>query len=202
MKTTKTKKIVEMIRENGGYYRTSQFSQRKITSRQIASLLEQGVISKIARGCYKLNSDDADQFEQFVEICIANPSAVIYLDSAISYHQLSNLNPHTIVFAVPREERTLPDLNIPIRRHFVSKHIYELGIIPIATGSGSFKIYDLDKTVCDVVKHRNKLGNEVLSEVLNNYLKKDGKNISNLVKYAKVMRLEKIMMQYLGVLQW
>lgn len=202
METYKKTAAITMIRKSGGHCSTAQLGREKLSSRQIAALVKEGIISKTARGHYKLNSDDFNQFSEFIDVCNISPSAVIYLESAIVYHQLSNINPQRIVFAVPRNGRAIPDMNLPIRRHFISRHIYELGILPVETASGTFRIYDLDKTVCDVVKHRNKLGNEILAEVLNNYLKLDSKSISKLMSYARIMRLEKVITEYIGVLQW
>lgn len=66
-------------------------------------------------------------------------------------------------------------------------------------GGYKIKIYDLEKSVCDAVKYRTKIGNEVTSEIFKNYLKLKNRNLSLLMEYAKKMRVEKIMKTYLEI---
>lgn len=55
------------------------------------------------------------------------------------------------------------------------------------------KIYDLEKSVCDAVKFRNKVGIDISSEILKNYLKRSDKNLTRLNEYAKRMRVANTM---------
>ena len=61
-------------------------------------------------------------------------------------------------------------------------------------------IYDLEKSVCDAVKFRNKVGKDILNEVLNEYLKRKDRNLEKLIQYAKLLRVEKALKDYLDVL--
>ena len=60
-------------------------------------------------------------------------------------------------------------------------------------------IYDVEKSVCDAVKYRTKIGIDVSSEILRNYLKRRDRDISKLIDYAKNMRIEKILKTYLDI---
>ena len=55
------------------------------------------------------------------------------------------------------------------------------------------KIYDMEKSVCDAVKYRNRIGIDVSSEILRNYLSRKDRDITRLYAYANVMRLGKRM---------
>ena len=55
------------------------------------------------------------------------------------------------------------------------------------------KIFDIEKSVCDAVKFRNKVGEENMYEVLKNYMNLKTRNLEKLMSYAQMMRLEKIM---------
>ena len=58
-------------------------------------------------------------------------------------------------------------------------------------------IFDIEKCVCDAVKFRNKIGIDVCTEIVKNYLKRRNKNIAKLIKYAKVLRVAKTLSTYL-----
>ena len=47
---------------------------------------------------------------------------------------------------------------------------YSLGIVKGKEEENSFRIYDIEKTVCDVIYHRNKMGFTPAIEVLKKYI--------------------------------
>ena len=61
-------------------------------------------------------------------------------------------------------------------------------------------IYDVEKTVCDMIFYRNKLGFEPAIEVLKNYVKRSDRNINKLMEYAKKLRCAKLLREYLEVM--
>ena len=76
----------------------------------------------------------------------------------------------------------------------------ETGVAQIAEGGDSFRIFDIEKTVVDIIYYSNKIGIEETSEVLRNYLKRKDRQIDRLYNYAKMLRCEAIVRTYLEVL--
>ena len=64
----------------------------------------------------------------------------------------------------------------------------------------SYRIFNIEKTVVDIIYYRNKIGIEETSEVLRNYLKRKDRQIDRLYTYAKMLRCESIVRTYLEVL--
>ena len=60
-------------------------------------------------------------------------------------------------------------------------------------------VYDVEKSVCDAVKFRNKVGMDVCAEIIGNYLERPDRNISKLMDYAKSLRVSAILGKYLEV---
>ena len=82
-----------------------------------------------------------------------------------------------------------------------SDEIYNLGITTVKTFLGnSVKVYDIDKTICDCVKYKDKLDIQVFSYALKEYIKRKDKNLVNLITYAKKMKIEKEVRKYIEVL--
>ena len=63
---------------------------------------------------------------------------------------------------------------------------YGFGLIEIKENGNSFHIFDIEKTVVDIVYHRNKVGIEEMVEVLKNYLRRDDRN---LIKFMITRRI-------------
>ena len=74
------------------------------------------------------------------------------------------------------------------------------GVVEVTEGGDSFRIFDIEKTVVDIIYYRNKIGIEETSEILHNYLRRPDRQIDRLYTYAKMLRCESIVRTYLEVL--
>ena len=74
------------------------------------------------------------------------------------------------------------------------------GVVEVTEGGDSFRIFDIEKTVVDIIYYRNKIGIEETSEILHNYLRRQDRRIDRLYTYAKMLRCESIVRTYLEVL--
>jgi len=50
------------------------------------------------------------------------------------------------------------------------------------------RIYDRDRTICDVLRNMNKMDKEIFNKAVQGYVKDPKKNIPNLMEYAKVLK--------------
>ena len=74
------------------------------------------------------------------------------------------------------------------------------GVTQIREGGDSFRIFNMEKTVVDIIYYRNKIGIEEASDVLRNYLKRQDRKIDRLYAYAKLLRCRTVIKTYLEVL--
>jgi predicted transcriptional regulator of viral defense system len=86
----------------------------------------------------------------------------------------------------------LPDYP-PVSLYYWSQSALEIGVTQREIDGYKVKIYDLEKSVCDAVKFRKKVGIDISSEILKNYLKRSDKNLTRLNEYAKRMRVANTM---------
>ena len=129
------------------------------------------------------------------------PDGVICLLSAARYYELTNYLPDAVDVAIERKKKvvTLPDWP-SIKIYYFDPVRMDIGIREIHDGDNRFHIFDIEKTVVDIIYYRNKVGIEETSEILKNYLKRNNRNIDKLYSYAKQLRSEKIVRTYLEVL--
>lgn len=88
-------------------------------------------------------------------------------------------------------------LHIHPSTSILEKDNLEFGIIHKNISGHDVLITDIERTVCDAIKYRNKIGLDVCGEVIDNYLKKETRNISLLHEYAQRLRVKNILTIYL-----
>lgn len=76
-----------------------------------------------------------------------------------------------------------------------------MGIIEGKTMYGrSIKIYNLERTICDIVRNRNNMDVAILNDAIKRYLNIRDKNIPLLLRYANELGVQKIMRTYVEIL--
>jgi len=191
---------VNVFAENKKFITTSELKDLGYSYYKIGKLEEQGILSRVNRSTYEnltYTGDENDFFsaEAFV------PNGVICLMSAARYYELTNFLPDAVDVAIERKKKvnTLPEWPV-IRLFYFDPSRMDLGVTEVRYGDNCFHIFDIEKTVVDIIYYRNKIGIEETAEVLRNYLKRRDRQIDRLYAYAKRLRCEKIVRTYLEVL--
>ena len=58
----------------------------------------------------------------------------------------------------------------------------------------------MERTICDIIRDRNKIDSQIFNTALKEYIKRKDKNLNLLYKYAKEFNILKILKMYLEVL--
>ncbi len=191
-------KILKIVEKNNGYITTQEVVNNEIERRFLTNMINDGRLIRIAKGYYGLPNYIADEY---YKIASKSKNARFSMTTALYLHNLSERNP--LVYNV-----TLPfgysgvlqkDKNVII--NFVNRNILDLGVIEMTSPFGmKIKVYDIERTICDIIKNKNKVDGEIFSKALKAYARSKNKNLSKLAKYAKIMKIEKKVSEYMEVL--
>lgn len=191
-------KILSFLSSQGGYARAETLRAKGIHPGQLAQLIESGSLVRLKRGLYALAQ--RSEGSELVDIQRAVPDGVFCLGTALSLHGIGTWEPPEVQLAIRRDSRiALPDFP-PIKLFSLSGVRFALGIIEQSREGGIVRVYDREKTICDVVRFRNALGLDIAMEALREYLKSRTRNLPRLLEYAKILRMEGPMHGYLEAL--
>ena len=167
---------------------------------KIGKLEENGTLKRINRSTYENLSYKGEENDFFSAEAYV-PDGVICLMSAARYYGLTDFLPDAVDVAIARKKKvnTLPDWP-EIRIYYFDPGRMDIGVQKIRDEENSFHIFDIEKTVVDVIYYRNKVGIEETSEILKKYLERKDRQIDRLYEYAKKLRCEKTIRTYLEVL--
>lgn len=189
--------LIEFFKVHHGYSRMKYMRDAGIHPRDITKAMDMNIIEKISSGLYKLIDYSWDEHLSFLDVSKAKKTAVICLISALEYHQLSTVNPSVIFIAVPHNTDKFSMEYPPVKVYYFQDTFYELGIEQINTKTGTFRIYNAEKTICDMFRYRNKLGEDLALEGLRNYLKRKDADMAKLREYAIKCQVKTVLLPYL-----
>ncbi len=187
--------IHSLIKEHGGYISTKDINDRS-TYYQLLDEVKKGRIIRIRQGLYALEEDMA---KQMIDIEKIVPHGILCLYSAWTYYQLTTQIPLEYYVAVDRGRKIRLPGYPPIKLCYWSKNVYQLGVNEVTLDEFKVRIYDLEKSVCDAIKYRSKIGIDISSEIFKNYLQRKDRNIDKLMKYAKILRVETTLKNYMEI---
>ena len=151
---------------------TAELTASKLYYADIKQLLDEGLIERVRRGYYHWTQDYGES-----EVVIINR---LFPDKNVSKRRTKIDYPFIKAYRVESELVTLGETEGEIDFHKV-------------------RIYDRDRTICDVLRNMNKIDKEVFNKAVQGYVKDPKKNIPNLIEYAKALRVQTRVKELIGV---
>ena len=189
----------KVILNTGGIAKTSDLKYAGLKNYEISNLCENNMIDRIRQGYYCLSDSNISE-EQILATVL--PDGIICLESALYHYGYIDYAPLVWTIAVPRAI-SLSKLNInglAIKPHFIQKQNYELSKTTDDFNGFTLNIYDRERTICDCFKYKNQLDSEIFNKAINAYVADDKKNLANLSKYAKQLKVHKKVTELIGIL--
>ncbi|MBP5426432.1 MAG: type IV toxin-antitoxin system AbiEi family antitoxin domain-containing protein [Clostridiales bacterium] len=188
-------KLMTIIKKNNGYVRTSDLRQHGIHQQFLRQLVDEGYIKKVTRGVYSLTGQSPNEFFILGQRYL---SGVFSHNTALYFYDMTERTPIKYDMTFPNNIRIYNEF---VKAHYIKKEIYSLGLTTIKLSDNTeIKIYDKERTICDIVKDRNKIDTQILNTALKEYMKRKDKNLFLLYNYASKLRIESILSQYMEVL--
>lgn len=182
------------------FFSVDELKEAGFTHYKMNQMVEEGVLRKLNKKYYE-NANYQGEESDFYYVSAYAPKGVICLMSAAAYYNLTTYRPDAIDVAIQRKAKisTMPDWP-ELSVYYYADDRYEIGNKTVQEGKNMFRIYDIEKTVVDIVFFRERVGIEETKEVLVNYLKQKDRNLNRLLRYAQLLKCGDIMKTYLEVL--
>jgi predicted transcriptional regulator of viral defense system len=199
MREKKIEKAKVLFENNEMIVKSSILNENKFCSNDIAELVRVGFIQRIKPG-YFIWSEALNDISDIELAAAVLPAGVVCLYSAAAYYELTTVNPMSVNIALPNVGKppVLPE-HPPVELFKIRRPMFEIGITEVDMAYGKMRIYDKERVVCDFIRLRHQLGEDVALEVLRNYMN-GAKNIQKLYEYAEKMRIKSVIRPYVEAL--
>lgn len=189
-----------VFRRHGGLMRMADAIRAGIHRRTLYAMRDAGQVEALARGLYRLADAAPLGHPDLVTVAARVPHGVVYLISALAFHEMTTQIPHEVWIAVPRNSEP-PRLDYPpIRVVRLSQAPYEAGIETHRLDSVDVKVYSREKTLADCFKHRNEIGLDTVLEAVRMYKARGRVDVDAILRFAAVCRVARVARPYLEAL--
>jgi predicted transcriptional regulator of viral defense system len=193
----KIRRAVDLFKKKGGILRTSEVLSAGVHPRTLYKLRDEGYITQLDRGVYKLSNDKPLSNPDLAIVAVRIPSAKICLLSALDFHGMTKEIPHKVHIAIARTQRDPKMDHPPIEVYRFSDKSLTEGVEKHEIDGQTIQVFNPAKTIADCFKFRNKIGKDIAIEALQQGLELEKASIKEILKFAKICRVESVIKPYL-----
>ena len=187
--------ISDTIASQGGIITTDSMTG-PAEYKRVLRAVDRGELIRLRHGVYAVPEA---AFSTMIDIDKIVPGGVVCMYSAWMHHQLSTQVPPAFCIAIESKRKIKVPTVVPVNIYYWKPENLEFGIERKNISGCEVLITDLERSVCDAVKYRNKIGLDVCAEVVRSYLSLPNRNLSRLTDYARRLRVANILNNYLEI---
>ena len=190
--------LKELSKQRNNIITTAAAEAVGFSRAMLSKLCKDGKIQRIAQGQYMLVDEIPDEL---FSISLRTEHLIFSHETALFLHGISDRTPFVHSITTPANRVPSPVLREECKVYYIKPELFDLGRSEMETTFGNrVPCYDLERTVCDMIRSRNKMSTETFLSALKQYAAHPHKDLNRLNNYAKKMSLTNVVRQYLEVL--
>lgn len=170
-----------------GYLNTKDVVNNSIPRTYLTKLVKEDKIERVSRGFYTKKNVLVDEF-----VILQNKSknAIYSNTTALYLYGFSNRIPIKYDITINNGYNGSLQKDNNVNLFYTKRELLDLGVTNYKLDSGNFiRVYDLDKTICDIIKNKKKIDAEIFNKAIREYFYSKKKNTLKLYEYAKKMNI-------------
>ena len=190
--------LKQISASHGGIIDNKTAAAHGISRAVLAELCAEDRIQRIARGQYVFREDMQDEL---LSIDMRSDLFVFSHETALFLHGISDRTPFVHSITAPSGKVPSGAIQKACKIYYIKPDLFDLGRTTLKTPAGNpVAGYDLERTICDIVRSRNRVGSETFLAALRLYVASPEKDLNKLNRYAAKMRIAGVVRKYLEVL--
>lgn len=189
-------RALELARKMG-VLRSRDLQSHGIARTHLQRLLAKDKLRKVGRGLYVLATHEPTMHSSLAAVARKTKAAVVCLVSALRVHELTTQAPFEVWIAVPTGHRQPKIEGVPLRVVRMASAPHTAGVEQHNIEGVSVSVFDVEKTVADCFRFRNRIGLDVALEAMRDYLRRPGRSVDRLLHYARINRISTTIRPYL-----
>ncbi len=191
-------KILQLVEKNDGYITTKEVVNNGLNKMALKRLCDGGLLERVSAGYYSLPNMINDYYYTIIS---KSKNAIFSYTTSLFLHDLSDRTPLYFDITVPRGYGGQLQNIDTVSLHYVDDSVLNLGMETIKSPYGmDIKCYDVERTICDIIKNKNHMDKEIYTKALKWYAERKSKNILKLAKYSKKLNIEKEVVEIMQVI--
>lgn len=180
-------KLDLMVAENNGYLMTSDVVAADVSKTYLKEYITKRNMQRVAQGVYV--TDDTWEDPLYI-LQLRNGRITFSHETALYLHTLTDRESDVINATVPAGYNATHLRKQGVQVYNTPVELFEMGRITRKTVFGNeVMCYDIDRTICDIIKQKNNIEIQVFQTAIKEYMHSSEKNLTNLMLYADALKI-------------
>lgn len=191
-------KTPEEIVDDSGILLTKNAIEAGISKYALYNFIRNNGFEKAAHGVYA--SPETWKDENYI-LSLRCPQGILSHDEALYYHGLTDREPLQKTITIYTGYGTSRMVADGIKVFTIKKELLDIGKEIVKTSYGhDIPLYNRERTICDLIRSRNRFEIQDFQAALKTYIMGKNKNLNRLMEYAKLFHVDKKIREYMEVL--
>lgn len=192
------KKLNELIKQQNGTVLSTDVDRAEIPRTYLGIMVSEGKLERVDTGVYVATNSVEDEMYALQ----GKYSKLIYShETALYLHGLSDRTPFEYTATVPSGYKVVERISDRFKVYYIKKENHTLGVTEVKTSFGNaIRVYNIERTICDIMRSKNRIDIQIMNEAMKRFVKVKSVDYTLLMEYAKKLKVDKALTNYLEVL--
>ncbi len=192
------KVLKEISKQNNGLITTKEAALSGVSRAMLSKLCNLGKLSRISAGQYVFSTELGDEL-----FSLSKRSSLLIFshETALFLNGISERTPFEHTVTIPSSKKLAVSISKQCKVYYVKDELINIGKTIFKTMQGNPVLaYDMERTVCDIIRSRKRIADETVLSSLKRYSASPKKNLIRLNSYAEAFGMTEAVRRYLEVL--
>lgn len=186
------------IKRNHNMITTARVMELGFSRALLSTYVKHGLLERSRHGIYMLPNTVHDDM---YTLMMRSDKIIFSHETALFLNGISERTPFMHSITIPSNSYLPNSLKGECTCYYIKPELHQVGMILEKTTMGNIvRCYNLERTICDILRSRSRLDDETVISALKNYAIYDKKDLNLLSIYAKQFKIVKELKKYLEVL--
>lgn len=191
-------KIYSEIKNSNNLITAQKIQEMGFSRALLSSYVKNGLLERVRQGVYSL--PDSVHDDLFL-LEFSSPKIVFSHETALFLNGISERTPFVHTVTIPTGSFLPKSIKNDVICFYIKPELYEIGLVQKKTTFGNIvKCYNAERTLCDILRSKNRIDDETFVNAVKNYAASKEKDINLLASYAQKFNVFNLAKQYLEVL--
>ena len=190
--------ITSILKEHNGVITVDMVTSHGLSKTSFYSYVQDKGLHRISHGIY---IDDTSWVDDLYILSLRSSKIVFSHETALYLHGLTDREPLQLTVTT-YSGNNLHKIKLDgIKVYNIKIELYDMGKTIAKTQFGnSVPVYDIERTICDLVRSRSSIDPQVFQQALKQYAVLRDKDLNRLTDYATELGINNVLRRYLEVL--
>jgi predicted transcriptional regulator of viral defense system len=190
--------ILEALKKNNNVITTAQVVELGFSRYLLSKYEKEGLLDRERQGVYVLPDSVHDDM---YTLMLRSRKIIFSHDTSLFLNGLSERTPFIHSVTIPNDTRVSKVIQEECTCYYIKPELHQIGMTMRKTTLGNeVRCYNAERTICDLLRSRNRLDEETVISAIKNYAISSDKDLNLLAVYASKFGVDKELKRYMEVL--